>query len=147
MIAPMVIAHVLSSFDLGGQERVALDLARLQRKEGHTVLAVSLSPLPEGPGAEAFRGAGISATTIEKRQRLDPYLPFRLAAYLRREHVSVVHTHNPHALIYGAPAGRLASAVVIHSKHGLNPDRPRRLWLRRVAARFADAYVAVTPAT
>lgn len=145
MNAPWVIAHVLSSFNLGGQERVALDLARLQRNEGHTVLAVSLGSLPEGPAGRAFRDAGVAATTIGKRHRFDPLLPFRLAAHLRREHVSIVHTHNPHALIYGAPAGRLASAVVIHSKHGMNVDLARRLWLRRVAARLVDAYVAVAP--
>ena len=34
------IAHVLSSFDLGGQERVALGLAKLQRAAGHRVLAL-----------------------------------------------------------------------------------------------------------
>jgi glycosyltransferase involved in cell wall biosynthesis len=69
-----------------------------------------------------------------------------LALALKDRGVSVVHTHNPHALIYGAPAARLAGAVAIHSKHGMNPDRQRRVWLRRAAARFVHAYVAVTPA-
>lgn len=146
MTSPMVIAHVLSSFGIGGQESVAVELARLQRRAGHTVLAVSLASLPEGPNARVFREAGISATTIPKGPRVDLSLPLRLAAYLRRERATVVHSHNPHALIYGAPAARLAGAVAIHSKHGMNPDRPRRRWLRRTAARLLDAYVAVTPA-
>jgi glycosyltransferase involved in cell wall biosynthesis len=146
MSKSLVIAHVLSSFGLGGQEHVALELARLQTRAGHTVHAISLGSLPEGPGADAFRSAGVSVTTIPKRGRLDVLLPLRVARYLRRVRASVVHTHNPHALIYGAPAGRLAGAVVIHSKHGMNPDRPRRLLLRRAAARLADAYVAVAPA-
>ena len=51
----MIIAHVLSSFGVGGQERVALDLAAAQRARGHTVIAVSLAPPPEGPLAEEFR--------------------------------------------------------------------------------------------
>jgi glycosyltransferase involved in cell wall biosynthesis len=100
---------------------------------------------PEGPSGAAFRAAGVRTETIAKAPRIDPSLPVRLAAYLRRNHVGIVHTHNPHALIYGAPAAWLSGAVVIHSKHGMNPDRPRRLWLRRIAARFVDAYVAVTP--
>jgi glycosyltransferase involved in cell wall biosynthesis len=144
MMPVMVIAHVLSSFDQGGQEQVAADLARRQRASGHGVLAVSLAPGSEGPIAATFRSADVSCETIEKRGRLDPSLPLRLAAHLRRHRVNVVHTHNPHALIYGAPAARLAGAVAIHSKHGLNPDRWRRRWLRRAAAKLVDAYVAVT---
>lgn len=145
MTPPMVVAHILSSFGQGGQERVAVDLARLQRLSGHQVLAFSIAPGPEGPVSSAFRAAGVFAETVAKGPRVDPSLPVRLAAHLRSHHVNVVHTHNPHALIYGAPAARLAGAVVVHSKHGMNPDTSRRLWLRRAAARMVDAYVTVTP--
>jgi glycosyltransferase involved in cell wall biosynthesis len=145
MTTGMVIAHVLSSFGRGGQERVAADLARLQRAAGHEVHAVSIAPGPEGPTAAVFRASGALPETIAKRRRVDPSLPLRLAAHMRRHHVDVVHTHNPHALIYGAPAAWFSGAVVVHSKHGLNPDRRRRLWLRRAAATLVDAYVAVSP--
>jgi glycosyltransferase involved in cell wall biosynthesis len=145
MTTPIAIAHVLSSFQQGGQERVAVDLARLQRGAGHEVTAISLAPGPEGPVSAAFRAAGVVVETIAKRARLDPSLPVRLAGSLRRRGIDVVHTHNPHALIYGAPAAWLADAVVVHSKHGMNPDRRRRLWLRRAAATLVDAYVTVTP--
>ncbi|HWW83493.1 MAG TPA: glycosyltransferase [Vicinamibacterales bacterium] len=141
----MVIAHVLSSFGRGGQERVAADLARLQRAAGHEVFAISIAPGPEGLTAATFRATGVLPETIAKRRRVDPSLPLRLAAHLGRHGVHVVHTHNPHALIYGAPAAWFAGAVVIHSKHGMNPDRQRRLWLRRAAAKLVDAYVAVSP--
>src|ERR1041384_7651426 len=114
MTNPIVIAHVLSAFRLGGQESVAVELARVQQSEGHTVLAVSLAPLPEGPSARLFRDAGISVKTIAKGPRVDLSLPLRLGAYLRREHATVVHTHNPHALIYGAPAARLAGVGRAH---------------------------------
>src|SRR6185503_8760600 len=108
----MVIAHVLSSFGLGGQERVALDLAKQQSAAGHSVLVVSLASLPEGPNAEHFRSAGIRAETVAKGQGVDASVPARLASLLRKARVKVVHTHNPHALIYGAPAALLARASV-----------------------------------
>lgn len=146
MKSKLVIAHVLSSFGLGGQESVAVELAKLQRGEGHDVLAVSLARSGGGPTAKLFEEAGVSTALVPKGPRVDPSLPFRLAAHLTARRVDVVHTHNPHALIYGAPAARLCGAVAIHSKHGMNPDLPRRLWLRRNAARFVDAYVAVSPA-
>jgi glycosyltransferase involved in cell wall biosynthesis len=142
----MIIAHVLSSFGLGGQERVALDLARHQRRAGHRVVAISLATPPDGPVAEEFRDGGVFTETIAKGSGVDASLPVRLAGFLREESVEVVHTHNPHALIYGAPAAQLARAAIVHTKHGANPDLARRRWLRRIASALADACVAVTPA-
>jgi glycosyltransferase involved in cell wall biosynthesis len=142
----LTIAHVLSSFGVGGQERVALDLASWQRRQGQRVLAVSVADGPEGPLADAFREHGVEAVSIPKGSGVDVQLPFRLAKLFTQHDVDVVHTHNPHALVYGAPAAGLARAASIHSKHGMNPDTARRLWLRRGVSTLVDAYVAVTPA-
>lgn len=140
------IAHVLSSFGMGGQERVALDLARQQRGDGHRVTAVALSPLPEGPFADEFRSAGIETHSFAKwGPTLDPTLAWRVSRHLTERSVEVVHTHNPHALVYGSLAASMAGAACVHSKHGVNPDTNRRLWLRRAASSIVDAYVAVTP--
>ncbi|HVR18865.1 MAG TPA: glycogen synthase, partial [Polyangiaceae bacterium] len=79
----MIIAHVLSSFGLGGQEKVALNLATQQRAAGHFVLAVSLASPPEGPLASEFRRAGVRAETVAKGDGVDASLPVRLAALLR----------------------------------------------------------------
>jgi glycosyltransferase involved in cell wall biosynthesis len=144
----MVIAHVLSSFGMGGQERMALELARAQRSAGHTVLAISLAPEPEGPHGAGFRACGARVYTVAKRRRgFDSTLPLRIAKVLRREGARVVHTHNPQPLIYGALAGRLSRAGVVHTKHGANPDSFRRRALRRAAASLVDAYVAVSRPT
>ncbi|HEY3499064.1 MAG TPA: glycosyltransferase [Polyangiaceae bacterium] len=142
----LAIAHVLSSFGLGGQERMALDLARRQRERGHRVIAISIAAPPDGPIAESFHAADIPTETIPKGAGVDATLPVRLASSLSAQRVDVVHTHNPHALIYGAPAANLARAAAVHTKHGINPDNPRRLLLRRVASSLVDACVAVTPA-
>jgi glycosyltransferase involved in cell wall biosynthesis len=143
----MIIAHVLSSFGMGGQERVALDLARGQLAAGHRVLAISLAAPPEGPHADNFRRASVSVYTVPKGPGLDLNLARRLRRLFAQERVELVHTHNPHAMIYGAPAGRLAGGAVVHSKHGANPDTRKRRWLRRIASQFVDAYVAVSPTT
>jgi glycosyltransferase involved in cell wall biosynthesis len=140
------IAHVLSSFGMGGQERVALGLAQLQRAQGHRVLALSLSDGAHGPLAELFQRADVATASVPKRgPSFDPTLALRISQYLREVRVDVVHTHNPHALVYGAPAAVLASAPCVHTKHGINPDSARRKWLRRVASKMVGAYVAVTP--
>lgn len=142
------IVHVLSSYGVGGQERVALDLAIGQRARGHEVSVISLAPAPDGPMADEFAAAGIAVARVPKRGGLDPTLVPRLARELRGRHAQVVHTHNPLPLIYGAPAARLVGAVAIHSKHGANPGGSRgQKLLRKAAARLTSAFVAVSDTT
>lgn len=141
------IVHVLSSYGVGGQERVALDLAIGQRARGHRVSVISLVPAPDGPMAGEFAEAGIEVARVPKRGGLDPTLVPRLALELRRRRTDVVHTHNPLPLIYGVPAARLVGAAAIHTKHGKNPAGRGSRLLRRAAAQLAHAFVAVSDTT
>lgn len=143
----VIIAHVLSSFGVGGQERVALDLAAAQIARGHAVIAVSLAPPPEGALAGELREVGAQVIDVPKGPGTDPTLVPRLAWALGRRKVDVVHTHNPLPLIYGAPAARLVRAVAIHTKHGVNPGSRGHRMLRRAAARLVSAFVAVSTVT
>lgn len=142
------VAHVLSSFGMGGQERVAFDLAVSQLRAGWEVTALSLAPPPDGPLAAEFRAAGVRVERVARpRPGVDPMLVVRLARWLRRHRVDLVHTHNRMALIYGAPAGRLARAAVVHTKHGKNPAGGTRLLAGNLAGRLVDAFVAVSEET
>ncbi|MFH1131971.1 MAG: glycosyltransferase [Pseudomonadota bacterium] len=141
------IVHVLESFHMGGGERVALDLATKQLARGCSVLAVSLSSPPEGPLGPMFREQGIATHTVAKGPRFDLTLVPKLVALFSRHRVDIVHVHNPLALIYGAPAGRLARASVVCTKHGEAKDKMRRLLLRRAAATFCSAVVCVSKKT
>ena len=142
------IVHVLSSFGVGGQERVALDLAIGQRARGHEVAVISLAPPPDGPMAEEFAQAGVAVGRVAKRPGgVDPTLVPRLALELRRRRADVVHTHNPLPLIYGAPAARFVGAAAIHTKHGRNPGGRGHRLLRRAAAQLVHAFVAVSETT
>jgi len=141
------IVHVLSSYGVGGQERVALDLAIGQKARGHEVSVISLAPPPDGAMAAEFAAAGIAVGRVEKRGGLDPTLVPRLAHALRQRRAEIVHTHNPLPLIYGAVAARLVRAAAVHTKHGKNPGGRGQRLLRRTAARFAHAFVAVSDTT
>jgi len=141
----MNIAHVLTSLEIGGGERLTLDLAGGQAAAGHQVSVVSLAPPPDGPLAQAFRERGVAVQRVAKRGGVDPTLPARLALLFRRQRVGVVHLHNRLPLIYGAPAGRLAGAVVVHTRHGPRPSGRAQQLLLRGAARLLHAYVAVSP--
>lgn len=141
------IVHVLSSFGVGGQERVALDLAIGQKARGHRVAVLSLAPPPDGAMADEFREHGIAVGRVAKRAGLDVTLVPRLVRALREHRADVVHTHNPLPLIYGAPAARLAGAAAIHTKHGMNPGSRGHRMLRRAAAQLTHAFVAVSETT
>ena len=141
------IAHLLSSFAMGGQERVALDLAAAQVRRGHEVSAISLAPLPHGVLAGELVARGVTLHSVPKGPAFDVGTIARLRRLLRACHIDILHTHNPQPLAYGAPAGRLARVAVVHTKHGVNPDRGRRLWLRRMGGHLVHAYVAVSQAT
>jgi glycosyltransferase involved in cell wall biosynthesis len=145
---PVHVAHVLSSFGMGGQERVALDLATCQARDGYRVTAVSLAKPPDGSLSDAFRAAGVGVARVARsRAGVDPGLVMRLSRWLSANDVALAHTHNPMALLYGAPAARLAGAAVVHTKHGVNPGGRARLLAGRLVARWVDAFVAVSPET
>jgi glycosyltransferase involved in cell wall biosynthesis len=133
---------------MGGQERVALDLAARQVAAGHRVAAISLAPPPDGPLAAGFREAGAEIVTIPRaREGVDPALVLRLSRWMRAHRVDLVHTHNRMALLYGAPAAWIARAAAVHSKHGYNPGGGAELVAARLAARCVDAFVAVSDET
>lgn len=133
---------------MGGQERVALDLAASQVRAGYRVTALSLAPAPDGPLAAEFRAAGAFVDRVARpRPGFDPALVLRLGRRLRTSGVALAHTHNRMALIYGAPAARLAGAALVHTKHGNNPKGGTRLVAGNLAGRLVDAFVAVSPET
>ncbi len=147
-VGQLSIVHVLSSFGTGGAERVALELGSWQHAAGHQVAVFSLAPGPSGPLRYEFEARRIETLEVSKAPGFDLRLIGRLVKHLRRRRPAIVHTHNPQPLIYAGPAARLAGAnAVVHTKHGVNPDRPRRVWLRRIAALLPHAFVAVSDAT
>jgi glycosyltransferase involved in cell wall biosynthesis len=141
------IVHVLSSFGMGGQERVALDLATGQAAAGHRVLTVSLAPPPDGPLAAEFRDKGLEIATLAKRSGRDLKLMVELGRLFRARAADVVHTHNPQPLLFSALAARAIGAAIVHTKHGVNPDTARRMAMRRAAARLVGAFVCVSEPT
>jgi len=141
----MVIAHVIHSFHVGGQEVMAVELASRQVARGNSVLAISLAPDGPGPLADAFARAGVKILHLRKRgPTIDGTLPFRLAFAFLRNSVDVVHLHNEQPLIYGALAGKLARCAVVATRHGLVIASPKQLWLRRQAGRLVDGDVSVS---
>lgn len=140
----LVVAHVLRSLEIGAYTQLALDLARSQRDDGDGVVVISLAGSGVAPMAKDFRAAGVPVHVVPRRSRLDTSLPVRLAMHLRKRRVDVVHTHDPVALSYGAVAGRLAGATVVHTDRGDVGVTSWPAWVRVRAARLLHGLVSVS---
>src|SRR5580704_11619851 len=116
-LSPMRIVHLVASLEIGGLERLVVDLAREQRQSGHEVSICCL--YRRGPFAEDAEAAGIPVTCFNKTDGIHPGVFFRLSQKLRQSPPDVVHTHNTLVHHYGALAAKLAGvSVVINTRHG-----------------------------
>jgi len=114
--------------------------------EGYEVVGIS-SP---GPFVERIQSAGIRHVPVRMTRRITPLADlvslWRLFLAMRREHLTVVHTHNPKSGLLGQLAARMAGVpLVINTLHGFYfHDRmsplARRFYIlvEKLAARCSD---------
>jgi glycosyltransferase involved in cell wall biosynthesis/ribosomal protein S18 acetylase RimI-like enzyme len=97
-----------------------------------------------GPHVKEIEAAGIRHIPLRSSTRgmdlvADVRASRELWRILRREHIDVLHTHNPKPGIYGRILGRLAGVpIVVNTVHGLyaTPDDP---WPKRALVYFLEA--------
>ncbi len=142
-----LVAQLLSTFEVGGAERLALQLSQALHARAWRCMAIGL--MRSGPMRTRFEEAGIPCRVLGRSipRGLDPFTLIRLARLLRRERVAVLHCHNRLAQIYGGFAARLAGTpAVVCTRHAAAVDgklRPPQL-LERMSARFTHRFVAVS---
>lgn len=138
------VVHVVLSLDLGGLERLVIDLVREGRTFGQLASVVCL----ERPGllAAELEAMRVPAFCVEKRPGLRPEIFRRLRKLFRVLQPDVVHTHQIGALCYAGPsARRVGVPVVVHTEHGKNyASRRRTRWLGRLAGRYAQRFFCVS---
>jgi glycosyltransferase involved in cell wall biosynthesis len=141
---PLVVAHVVLSLDVGGLERLVIDLVRENMRLGYGAAVVCLER--RGELASQAEALGARVVCAEKRPGFRPALVQRLANQLRGIRPDVVHTHQIGALFYAGPAARRAETpVVVHTEHGKHySNRLRTRVLGRLAARYADKFCCVS---
>jgi glycosyltransferase involved in cell wall biosynthesis len=140
----MKIVQLLPSLDLGGMERLAVDLARQQKAEGHEPSIYCTSHLGQfAPEAEA---ANVPVYSFGKTTGFSLHLVLDLASRLRVDRPDVLHAHNALVLHYAIAAARLARVpVVVNTRHGGNGNwdpHCERIW--RQAVCWIDALVFVS---
>jgi glycosyltransferase involved in cell wall biosynthesis/peptidoglycan/xylan/chitin deacetylase (PgdA/CDA1 family) len=112
------VAHVVLSLEAGGLEALVCSLVETPRLSRRRTLVACLDST--GALAERARRAGAEIVRLKRGRGLDLPLVLRLARWLRRERVGVLHTHSLDPLLYGGLAGLLAGVPVrVHTQHNV----------------------------
>ncbi|HZL36086.1 MAG TPA: glycosyltransferase [Tepidisphaeraceae bacterium] len=140
----LLVAHVVLSLDVGGLERVVVDLVR----EGHERGIVSAIVCIERPGALATeaRKLGVPVLSAGKRPGISFTTTKRLRSIFRELAPDIIHSHQIGALFYAGPAARKQGVRgIVHTEHGKHFTAGlRRRVLGRLAARNADRFFCVS---
>ena len=111
------IVQIVDNLEMGGLERMAIDLAIAHRAAGHLC---SIYTAWE-PGVLAAQAEAAGVPVVPCRRDPGNSLKFlgAMVRRLSRDKVNVVHTHNPGIHIYSAVAARLAGVpAVVNTRHG-----------------------------
>lgn len=143
----MRLMQLVLSLEIGGTERLVVDLAR--RLRGETEIALCcLDRL--GVWGEELQREGIPLYCLQRRHGVDLRAVWRLGGMLRRQRIDLLHCHQYSAFFYGALASVLSpSTKVLFTEHGrAYPDivsRKRALG-NRLLAPLADGITSVSQA-
>lgn len=134
------VLHVVLSLQVGGLERVVIDLINNQSSDINSYVVC----LEEQGELEApCRAAGIYV--LHKRPGLSMGMIRQLYCLIRKLEINLIHTHNPVPHFYGSLAGFSAGIPIIHTKHGRNfPNEARKVWLNRISSLLTSKIVAVS---
>ena len=149
--------HVITRLTVGGSSENTVSMIEQLERFGYAATLV-LGPESEGPTVEAARRRGCRVVELDGLVRevspaRDVAAVVQLYRLFRRARPQIVHTHTSKAGFVGRLAARLAGVpAVIHQPHGhifYGYWSRRRtamfVALERVAARWTDTLVALTP--
>jgi glycosyltransferase involved in cell wall biosynthesis len=138
------VCHVVLTLDVGGLERVVIDLCRQGQTLGQQVSILCIQK--PGALAHAAEALGVPVACSGKPAGFRPdFIPV-IADLFRTLRPDVVHTHQIGALVYAGPAARRARVpLTVHTEHGKHYATSwKRRMLGRVAARYARRFFTVS---
>lgn len=111
------IAHVMYQLEVGGLERVVINLLKNLDADRYHSFIYALKE--GGPLAKELEAAGFAVYDLHKKDKVDISVFFRTAKYFKRDRIEIVHCHNIGALLYGSIGGKLAGAAgTVYTAHG-----------------------------
>lgn len=139
------VAHVTLGLDVGGQERLLVEMARHRDRQRFRWTVIVLGS--RGPLAEPLEKDGVRVLPLDAKGGFRLGIFRRLARLFRSESCDVVHSHDDRPLVYAMPAAWWAGVKRrIHTHHHgrLASISRRQSFLIRQASRFAGHFVCVS---
>ncbi|MGE0798212.1 MAG: glycosyltransferase [Lautropia sp.] len=127
--APAVMLLV-TGLNIGGAERVVLDLAQGYRRAGVRTVVMALADHRDLLRLVDISGLDIRFIAMRKTPVGFANAVNRLARTIRRERIAVVHAHLPEALFVATAARLFARYALIHTSHNFDFPRSKGLALR-----------------
>jgi len=135
------ILHIIPSLDRSGAEKQLTLLAQSLPREEFEVHVCALTR--GGPLAADLQSAGIPATVLGKRWKLDPHAFWRLWRLIQQLRPELVHTWLFAANAYGRAAGMLAGVkCLVAAERCVDPWKSWELWFDRRLAKHTARIVA-----
>jgi len=138
------VLYLITDLDVGGAERVLLEVVRRLDRERYRPAVCSLAP--PGDLAREFDRLGVPVFGLGMTGYRHLLRAGRLFALLRRHRFDILHTHLCHANVLGRVVGRLAGVPVVVSTTHVAEPRRWHLLLERGTASLVDRVVAVSEA-
>ncbi len=121
------VMQVTDSLNLGGGERMAVNLANMLPRDRFNLHLCSTRA--EGPLADLIR-PDVARLRLRRGGRLDDFKAIRsLVGYIRSNHIKIVHCHKDTVFLCSlASLFCRSTKIVWHVHYGTIPNRPRRLY-------------------
>jgi glycosyltransferase involved in cell wall biosynthesis len=141
----LVTAHIVLALDVGGLERVVLNLVGHGVKHGQAEHVVCVERL--GTLVPQIEEAGAQIHCVDKGPGLRLRMIGELRRLFREIRPDVVHTHQTGALFYAGPAAKRERVpVIVHTEHGNHYNHApfRTRMLAKFAAMYSQRFFCVS---
>ncbi|MDD5031628.1 MAG: glycosyltransferase [Patescibacteria group bacterium] len=140
------IIHIIPTLDLGGAEKLLVDIVKNLDKEKFESKVVCLKRF--GFWGMELKREGIPLILAGGDKKLGLFVFLKLVKILKKEKPDIIHTHLFGADIFGRLAGRLAGVkVIVSTEHNLNYQESfLKKILKKSTAGLATSVIAVSRA-
>jgi glycosyltransferase involved in cell wall biosynthesis len=141
MPAPIPVLLMVRELNLGGSERQMTEIAKALDRSRFDPRAGCFRPA--GLRGDELQAAGVPIAHFPVPSLASIQGAFRIASYIRRQGIRLVHTFDTPTNLYGVPAARMAGSAIVVSSQRAHRDLARPLYRYglRLTDRLVDAIV------
>lgn len=123
------ILHITNSLDIGGLETLLLELLKKIDRNKYNPFVCTMTS--NGVLIKEFIDFEVPVWVLEKKDRIDYAMPFKLSKLFKRNKIDLIHTHNVSPWLYGTIASIISRTPESYIRSTAMYRRTRRDCLLR----------------